>query len=108
MSLAEIDAAIDYLTAGAQTQRPCLTRLGPVAARHTGDLGLRDLQASSEHALLAVLRQLPRHARIIEPRAVQEDHVMSASAQLPHHRIEIAEEVHVLADHHDFHAIPLS
>jgi hypothetical protein len=57
-------------------------RLGPVAARHAGDLGLRDLQASSEHALLAVLRQLPRHARIIEPRAVQEDHVMSASAQL--------------------------
>ena len=44
--------------------------------------------------------------RILETRSVQERDLVPATAQVPHDRVEIAEEVDVLRHHQDAQAAP--
>ena len=65
-----------------------------------------------EKALLdrVVFKVVPEEgARMIALQTGDADLVLLPSpAQLPHHRVEIAEYTRVLADHQDFHGISLS
>ena len=83
MTLAGVDAAIDYLASDAKNLRPALSGHGSIDVRHTRDLGRVPVPVA---------------------RAVQADDLVAAAAQLAHDRFEIAEYARVLADYQNVHA----
>ncbi|HXH33181.1 MAG TPA: hypothetical protein VNJ54_02085, partial [Plantibacter sp.] len=104
MPFAEVDSPVHQRAAAAEPQVLFLDRLGPVADDDVWNLGLGDLDASALVCHLLLLPgQLRPNPRIVHLRAVQERHLMAAGVQLAHHRVQVAEEVHVLHHHQDLH-----